>query len=465
MAEPARPFPHGLLFHFIQRNWWQKAPSSGGSGLNIGFMIEDLASLSGAAWTNYMEGMFVGPEHFQEYLAKSALFDARYGFDQIKPDHALRMIRRLWKGPRLARLLNGNPEARALIDLADGVVGSFKSTPAPATVQRESILRGVPASSRSAARRLLSHRLVATRSTPVAPLDVESDLNIPPVMPFIELEGDALWHLPPSLASRQLLAIVHDELSLLGQWRREEGLALEKHLLDEFRRAGIKAISGAYRVDGQVAGDIDVGVCNDHVIVLFEVKRRSLTNRARQGSAAHLLRDLTTPLVDAQVQLLKHELHLRDLGSLTLENEGKERSELRLDGRRVQRFTVSMFDWGSLQVRETVRSLMRVALNLRFHTDHPLLKMRMDELSAGLEELAGCVKSLESHGDNRSDAKLMNVGFVSVPYLYSLLDVSSSADEFIHQLDLGKNMSASTRNPYDELAYLRYLESEAHNRQ
>jgi hypothetical protein len=54
----------------------------------------------------------------------------------------------------------------------------------------------------------------------------------------------------------------------------------------------------------------------------------------------------------------------------------------------------------------------------------------------------------------------MNTAFVSVPYLYALLDAGGGTEGFIQQLALGQHITASTRNPYDELQFTRGLHAQ-----
>jgi hypothetical protein len=117
-----------------------------------------------------------------------------------------------------------------------------------------------------------------------------------------------------------------------------------------------------------------------------------------------------------------------------------------------------MLDYGSLQVRETSRKLLRNLAQVRVASQHKSLKLRMSELTSEIEILLALVEELQLRVPERHPLGFMNAGFVSVPYLYALLDRSSSTEEFIALLNVGRNVSGSSRCPYNEFAYLSRLD-------
>lgn len=453
IGEARLPFPHGMWLHFCYRATLpRESDASPCSVQDLRTIVEDLAALFEAAWTTYFEGMFVGPEHLQTFVGQCLLYDTLYSAEQVPPKHALAMIVDIWGGPELAQLVESDAMRRILMALAAAACTALGDGVSPGRVRRKRLLRSLPTSDRVSGEALLADLLVCSdvRGMSVDPLDAGARRY-----PFFEVEPGHLWHPPPSLTCARLLEVVHQGLvGTDGQWSKAEGYALERHLRDALSAHGVDSLHGKYVTSARQQGEIDLAVVDPEAIILFEVKRRQLTRPAKHGGVAEALRDLTVPLVEAHNQVLEHELRLREDKELRLRNARGELVRLRWEGQPIERVMVSMFDFGSLQARESTRAFLRAACGLRFSTEHKGLKPRMKELSEALDELANLLLQLQSHKDAQSNLDFMNVQFVSIPYLHMMLDTSAGKQDFVKNLRLGKHLSSSTRNPYDEFAHV-----------
>ena len=99
------------------------------------------------------------------------------------------------------------------------------------------------------------------------------------------------------------------------------GTAMEKFIEREFVSHGVEVFSGDYDEGGH--GECDLVVPTPEVLVVLELKKKTLTRRARAGSDAELLLDLAGSLLDAQAQAGWHELRITKAGFLDLGEMGK----------------------------------------------------------------------------------------------------------------------------------------------
>ena len=89
----------------------------------------------------------------------------------------------------------------------------------------------------------------------------------------------------------------------------------------EFVSHGVEVFSGDYDEGGH--GECDIAVPTPEALVFLELKKKTLSRRARAGSDAELLLDLAGSLLDAHAQAGWHELRITRAGFLDLIAMGK----------------------------------------------------------------------------------------------------------------------------------------------
>ena len=197
------------------------------------------------------------------------------------------------------------------------------------------------------------------------------------------------------------------------------GLAIERFLEAEFASHAVPTCRGDYDAGGE-HGQCDLVIETPETVIFSEVKKKTLTRRAKAGSDAYLLLDLAGSLLAAQAQAGWHEVRLRRYGQLDLERDGNT-TRLDLDGRGVERVAVSLFDFGSFQDRILLKQFLEATMNARFTPVTASLNKRFEEVDKALGDIRAQVAALHP-GLTEVNQPFFNCWFLSVPQLLVLLD-------------------------------------------
>jgi len=236
------------------------------------------------------------------------------------------------------------------------------------------------------------------------------------------------------------------------------GASIERFLEVEFALHGVRVTGGDYDIDGE-HGECDLIIDADSVVVLAEVKKKSLTRRARAGSDAHLLLDLAGSLLAAQAQAGWHEVRLRRLGYLDVKRNGIT-TRLELNGREIERVAVSLFDFGSFQDRILLTRFLETNMNVRFTPADSRLSPKFDEINDALVQIREQVAALHP-GEQAVNQPFFHCWFLSVPQLLVLLDDVTSGAGFKEALWKSRHIVTGSSDLYFDLAYRKNLDTRA----
>lgn len=269
--------------------------------------------------------------------------------------------------------------------------------------------------------------------------------------PFLMRDGKKV-----ALVDRSLCAPAFLE-ALLTQLRGQDksadlklGPEIERFLRVQFESHGIPTLTGDYQTpDGQ--GQCDVIVETDEVIVLFEVKKKPLTRRARAGEDARILIDLAKSLLDAQIQAGWHEVRLRRHGFLDLTSEGAT-VRLNRNDRHIERVAVSLLDFGSFHDRLFLKHFMEGILNVEFSSPDEQLRKDFAEINALLRQLRQQTAYLN---DPPEPQPFFHCWFLSVPQILIMLDGVEGAEAFKKALWQPRHIITGTNDVYHDLAWFR----------
>jgi hypothetical protein len=235
------------------------------------------------------------------------------------------------------------------------------------------------------------------------------------------------------------------------------GTAMEKFVEAEFVSHGVEVFSGDYDEGGH--GECDIAVPTLEVLFFLELKKKSLTRRARAGSDAELLLDLAGSLLDAQAQAGWHEIRITRAGFLDLIRDGKIR-RLSLEGRGVEKIALGMLDFGSFQDRIVLKQFLEATLSVTFGSSNPTYDTKFKKINAALGEIREQYNA--AHG---SKAKIINpffnCWFMSIPQLLIMLDEVSDAETFRTTLWSYRHMVTGTSDLYFEISNVRRMKAEA----
>jgi len=233
------------------------------------------------------------------------------------------------------------------------------------------------------------------------------------------------------------------------------GAIAESFLMNEFRKHSVTTIAGDYYcgkdLDGKpIAGQCDLVVETAEYIFFFELKKKSLTRAAKAGTDTQIFIDLSKSLIDAELQLMRHEVLLRQFGHLKLECDGNT-NILELKNRSVERIAVSLLDYGSLQYRRTLQKFLTICCATDFGTHHPEYQKDFDKFQVKLAELRAMAQTL---GEFKRSIPFFSCWFLSIPQILVMLDNVSSNDELKKEIWRTRHAIFGTEDFYREYSWL-----------
>lgn len=236
------------------------------------------------------------------------------------------------------------------------------------------------------------------------------------------------------------------------QFDDKVGLAIESFLREELHSHGVPTVSGDYDVPG-AHGQCDIVPETPETVFFMELKKKSLTRRARAGVDVDLLLDLAGSLLDALAQAGWHEVRLTKYGSLDLAYDGT-RQTLSLGGRGIEKIAVGMMDFGSFQDRAMLMKFMEGTLNLNFGARDPLYEKKFRLINDALEEIRDQYNATYER-DAEIRQPFFNCWFLSIPQLLVILDGVTDVKSFRDALWICRHITTGTSDLYFEISKTR----------
>ncbi len=223
------------------------------------------------------------------------------------------------------------------------------------------------------------------------------------------------------------------------------GMAAEKFVKTALASRGALAGTGHYVTHGE-QGQCDAIVETDEHIFFLEVKKKNLRPYAKGGNLATLLNDLAPSLLESQVQIGQHEIRLRRYGELKLSDSGID-YVLKLGGREVERISVSLIEFGSLQDRNLLFQFFEAILQADFES-----KTSLGRFPSMQKKLRAQQAELTKLGSTYTSFRFFNSWFLSIPQLLVLLDGVKTAQDFQSELWRVRHVETGSGDFYCELA-------------
>lgn len=236
-----------------------------------------------------------------------------------------------------------------------------------------------------------------------------------------------------------------------GKWSNpldsELGYAVEDFLRNAFISKGIKIFHGD-RAGGESDLEADLICETDDTIFIFEIKKKGLTRQAQAGDEVKLLIDLADSVLATHVQAMRIENILKNHETLTLVHKDTVH-HLRLSERSVQRISVSLHDFGALQDKTVLQSLLTIAT----HTDmrHPVSSedKKLEKWRSNSKELR---RLAEENGELGVTGRMPfhNSLFMSIPQIIMILEQSENEFDFFKHVKSFVSSSTGSRDTYTE---------------
>jgi hypothetical protein len=399
------------------------------------------------------------------YLQEMAVYDTLFRIPQMRPTDVVKVARGMLGS------LDASAPTRAgwSIDQALAIIGYIldpsRDVRGPMIIDEADIGRACPGIPPNIITQILdqvlSHPAAGANQRFSRPTDAPSpdDVNLKDaghdffLRPLLRLSGRRFLLIDRSVCAPNCLeALLTPLRSEVRKLDDEVGSAIERFLEVEFAAHGVSVRGGSYVAQGE-HGECDIVLETPDVVFFCEMKKKTLTRRARAGSDIHLLLDLSASLLAAQAQAGWHEVRLRRDGYLDLERNGTT-TRLELKARQVERMAVSLFDFGSFQDRILLKQFMEATMNAKFGSPVAELSKKLDEINDALAEVREQVATLHL-GSRERRQPFFHCWFVSVPQLLVVLDDVMDGDSLKSLLWTPRHTMTGSSDFYFELSHMR----------
>lgn len=402
-----------------------------------------------------------------KYLQEQALYDSTFRFLQLRTSDVLKLCRGALSFMDSGALTPGGWTLDEAYDVIGYLIAPARDVRGPIVVAEADIRRDLShiAKDKIAAilKDVLSHPEKGPNRGFSRPTDAPTPTNKSKgadfyLKPLIRRPSNRYLIIDRSMCGWGYIEALLTALRPLDkQFDDKVGLAIEVFLEAEFASHGVHTVSGDYDLNGE-HGECDLVAVTSQTLVFMELKKKSLTRRARAGSDADLLLDLAGSLLSAQAQAGWHELRIRNAGSLDLLCKGNKH-HLSLDGRGIEKVAVGMLDFGSFQDRIMLKQFLEVTLNVNFGYPDPSYAKRFKAINDALQEIREQYAAVHQ-GKSEVHQPFFNCWFISVPQLLILLDDVTDSESFRKAIWNCRHTTTGTSNLYYEISCMRKMRAQ-----
>lgn len=443
--------PFGYLFALGVKHAGSKDFRDSSHFDHLLIFISDLIVIFEIQPYSQFEAMHLGEEVMLDFIKKNMLYDSLVGLPQIKASCAFDLIKLVHTKFSEANYYSHNVKIKDVTRVALALI-SLSDTRRFTTVTAKEI------ASKTGISEFKVQEVVA-RVLSAASGSANSELVFPPsslaidhyFKPIIKV-GNQYRILPKSIASLGALNAVCNCISRPDdEWSNPKdsvlGYAIEDFLRDKLIRKGISIFHGN-RIGGELELESDLICETNDKIYIFEMKKKGLTRQALSGDEPKILSDLADSLLATHVQAMRIENVLKNNGSITLANDGNEKT-VYLNGRAVTRVSVSLHDFGALQDKTVLQRILTIAVFSEVRhpdkkIDENLKKWRKH--SAELKRLAGESGEIGVKGR----IPFYNSLFMSIPQIIMVLENSDTPGGFFKHMASLVSMTTGSRDTYTE---------------
>lgn len=279
------------------------------------------------------------------------------------------------------------------------------------------------------------------------PKSTEIDNSFNQLLPI----GSDYLLMPKPLSSLAFLNNTLNSIITPGGVRNKNNDAALGHVIERFVKekldnCGIQFYSGDYTSkDGLVYGESDITIETKTSLIFIEIKKKGLNRLSMSGVDYSILSDLGGSLIHAASQCFKAERVLRCDGEIVLDGM----PPIKYQSQRIIKIALTLYDYGSLQDKMTIRSIMTNSLGASFKVSDSKLDKSLKGWREHIEELSEHIKKLDEHGQ-LDDEPYHNLFFMSIPQLLMILEDASSSEDLEKTLRTLSSISHSTRDFYKE---------------
>ena len=281
--------------------------------------------------------------------------------------------------------------------------------------------------------------------------------------PLIKANGK-IYALPVTIGSwgwfEALMTVVRNQEKEDNQKDidKEVGKLIENYIKEKLDEKGITYCSGTYPPPEK--GEADLVVEATKGIMLFEMKKKSLTRKAKSGNEFKIVADLLGSLIDSQAQCFRtSHLMIKD-GYVDLDDGNGNVTRVEKQGRTAECISICLGAFGPLQDRMLIKSIMDEMCNNPLTaeyegTDKQTIK-DVKKFNKDMQKWMPFLKKERTNGDSKRNP-FFNSWFLDFEQLMLIVKESNSNDELQARLIETKYVTTGSYNFYRERRMVRMM--------
>lgn len=293
------------------------------------------------------------------------------------------------------------------------------------------------------------------------PLDEEKENAVN--KPLIKVNGK-IYALPVTIGSwgwfEALMAVVRNQEKEDNQKDidKEVGKLIEVYIKEKLDEKGITHCCGTYPPPEK--GEVDLVVEATKGIMLFEMKKKSLTRKAKSGDEFKIITDLLGSLIDSQVQCFRTSHHMIRDGYVDLNDENGNGTRVEKQDRTAECISVCLGTFGPLQDRILITSIMEEISNkpliAEYDGDDQQTIKDVNKFNKDMRKWIPFLNEERANGDSKTNP-FFNSWFLDLEQLMLIVQESNSNDELLARLIETKYVTTGSYNFYRERRMVRMM--------
>ena len=281
--------------------------------------------------------------------------------------------------------------------------------------------------------------------------------------PLIKANGK-IYALPVTIGSwgwfEALMTVVRNQEKEDNQKDidKEVGKLIEIYINEKLDEKGIKHCCGAYPPPEK--GEADLVDEATKGIMLFEMKKKSLTRKAKSGDEFRIVADLLGSLIDSQAQCFRtSHLMIKD-GYVDLDNGNGNVTRVEKQDRTTECISVCLGAFGPLQDRMLIKSIMNEICNkplmAEYDGDDKQTIEDVKKFNKDMQKWMPFLNEERANGDSKKN-HFFNSWFLDLEQLMLIMQESNSNDELLARLRETKCVTMGSYDFYRERRIIRMM--------
>ncbi len=281
--------------------------------------------------------------------------------------------------------------------------------------------------------------------------------------PLIKANGK-IYALPATIGSwgwfEALMTVVRNQERENNQKNidKEIGKLIEVYINEKLDEKGITHCCGVYPPHQK--GEADLVVEATKGIMLFEMKKKSLTRKAKAGDEFRIVTDLLGSLIDSQAQCFRTSHLIIENGYVDLDDGNGNVTRVEKKRRTAECISVCLGAFGPLQDRMLIKNIMNEICNkqltAKYDGDDKQTTKDVEKFNKDMQKWIPFLKKEIENGDSKKNP-FINSWFLDLEQLMSIINEANSNDEFLDKLIETKFVSVGSYDFYLERRIARMM--------